>query len=314
VSGVYHVFVRRTSFGLIAPIPPHGVEVLLVGTLPSAPMSLLAIFPVVASPSLTNTALARMIRSTRSRVVSGCAALRSSSWSRQRHSPWRNQALRVRCRARCCSSWLTISANSARLLRNALTTCSAPCRLSPETTTIRMVNRGTSAANSVVVTAVGVVLVRHRGGQDREMGGRPTSPETIKVLRWTAPRHRVPELGCQQPKPEPSVTQYKRIAIDTSKAVFNLHGIDQQDRPVLRVISAARNSSRFFAKLPTTEIAMEACGGAHHWARGLTARSHEIRLSHLNTSNPTSSAPRTIAMTPRPSARWRGDRGCILCW
>jgi hypothetical protein len=31
------------------------------------------------------------------------------------------------------------------------------------------------------------------------------------------------------------MTQYKRIGIDTSKAVFTLHGIDQQDRPVLRV-------------------------------------------------------------------------------
>ena len=31
------------------------------------------------------------------------------------------------------------------------------------------------------------------------------------------------------------MTQYKRIAIDTSKAVFTLHGIDQQGRPVLRI-------------------------------------------------------------------------------
>jgi hypothetical protein len=31
----------------------------------------------------------------------------------------------VRCRVSCCSSWLTIPANSARLLRNALTTCSS---------------------------------------------------------------------------------------------------------------------------------------------------------------------------------------------
>jgi transposase len=73
----------------------------------------------------------------------------------------------------------------------------------------------------------------------------------------------VPELGCEQPKPEPSVTQYKRIAIDTSKAVFTLHGIDQQDRPVLRINLRRAQLIPFFAKLPTTEIAMEACGGAH---------------------------------------------------
>jgi hypothetical protein len=31
------------------------------------------------------------------------------------------------------------------------------------------------------------------------------------------------------------MTQYKRIGVDTSKAVLTLHGIDQQDRPVLRI-------------------------------------------------------------------------------
>ena len=31
------------------------------------------------------------------------------------------------------------------------------------------------------------------------------------------------------------MTQYKRIGIDTSKAVFTLHGVDQHDRPVLRI-------------------------------------------------------------------------------
>ena len=31
------------------------------------------------------------------------------------------------------------------------------------------------------------------------------------------------------------MTQYKRIGIDTSKAVFTLHGIDQADRPVPRI-------------------------------------------------------------------------------
>lgn len=31
------------------------------------------------------------------------------------------------------------------------------------------------------------------------------------------------------------MTQYKRIGLDTSKAVFTLHGVDQQDRPLLRI-------------------------------------------------------------------------------
>src|SRR3954464_12947485 len=74
------------------------------------------------------------------------------------------------------------------------------------------------------------------------------------------------------------MTQYKRIAIDTSKAVFTLHGIDQQDRPVLRINLRRAQLIPFFAKLPATEIAMEACGGTHHWARELIALGHEVRL------------------------------------
>jgi transposase len=74
------------------------------------------------------------------------------------------------------------------------------------------------------------------------------------------------------------MTDYKRIAIDTSKAVFTLHGIDQQERPVLRINLRRAQLLSFFAKLPPTEIAMEACGGAHHWARELIALGHKVRL------------------------------------
>ena len=74
------------------------------------------------------------------------------------------------------------------------------------------------------------------------------------------------------------MTQYKRIGIDTSKAVFTLHGIDQQDRPVLRINLRRPQLLAFFRKLLPTEVAMEACGSAHHWARELTALGHEVRL------------------------------------
>lgn len=74
------------------------------------------------------------------------------------------------------------------------------------------------------------------------------------------------------------MTQYKRIAIDTSKAVFTLHSIDQQDRPTLRINLRRAQMLPFFKKLAPTEIAMEACGGTHHWARELVALGHTVRL------------------------------------
>src|SRR4051812_11390754 len=101
-----------------------------------------------------------------------------------------------------------------------------------------------------------------------------------QLLCWGGRPH---GIECQtwvviQPRPEPSMTQYKRLGIDTSKAVFTLHGIDQQDRPVLRINLRRAQMLPFFKKLSPTKIAMEACGGAHHWARELIALGHEVNL------------------------------------
>jgi len=74
------------------------------------------------------------------------------------------------------------------------------------------------------------------------------------------------------------MTQYKRIAVDTSKAVFTLHGIDNQDRVILQRNLRRAQFLPFFKKLPPIEIVLEACGGAHHWARELTALAHSVRL------------------------------------
>jgi transposase len=74
------------------------------------------------------------------------------------------------------------------------------------------------------------------------------------------------------------MTQCKRIGIDTSKAIFSLHGIDQEDRPILRINLRRAQMIPFFKKVPPTDIAMEACGGAHYWARVLIALGHKVRL------------------------------------
>jgi transposase len=72
--------------------------------------------------------------------------------------------------------------------------------------------------------------------------------------------------------------ELKRIGVDTSKAVFTVHGIDAQDRAVLRRNFSRPGFEAFFAKLPPTEVALEACGGSHHWARVLSAMGHSVRL------------------------------------
>src|SRR4029077_486026 len=76
----------------------------------------------------------------------------------------------------------------------------------------------------------------------------------------------------------PSMTEIKRIAIDTSKSVFTLHGVDVADRAVLRRNLRRRELLAFFERLPPVEVALEACGGSHHWARALLALGHRARL------------------------------------
>ena len=46
------------------------------------------------------------------------------------------------------------------------------------------------------------------------------------------------------------MSEIKRIGIDTSKAVFTLHAIDQTDRPVLRVNLRRTQMLPFFKKRP----------------------------------------------------------------
>jgi transposase len=74
------------------------------------------------------------------------------------------------------------------------------------------------------------------------------------------------------------MTQYRRIAIDTSKTVFTLHGIDQTERAPLRTNLSRAQLIPFFKKLAPTDIAMEACGGSHHWARELMVLGHKVLL------------------------------------
>jgi transposase len=69
-----------------------------------------------------------------------------------------------------------------------------------------------------------------------------------------------------------------RIGIDTSKTVFQLHGVDEAEKPILRKKLRRGQFLEFFGKLEGTKIGMEACGASHHWARELNALGHETVL------------------------------------
>ncbi len=71
---------------------------------------------------------------------------------------------------------------------------------------------------------------------------------------------------------------FKRIAIDTSKNVFTLHGVDDQERAILRRELKRGQVETFFGKQDATEVVLEACGGSHHWGRVLSQLGHRVRL------------------------------------
>ena len=71
-----------------------------------------------------------------------------------------------------------------------------------------------------------------------------------------------------------------RIGVDLAKNVFQVHGVDRHEQPVWRKkLTRAQWLKAVLDKLePGSEIGMEACGGAHHWARQLKQHGYTVKL------------------------------------
>lgn len=72
--------------------------------------------------------------------------------------------------------------------------------------------------------------------------------------------------------------EVKRVFIDTSKSVFQLHGVNAAEQVVVRRKLGRGDMVRFFARLAPTMVGLEACGASHHWARVLGELGHTVRL------------------------------------
>jgi transposase len=66
--------------------------------------------------------------------------------------------------------------------------------------------------------------------------------------------------------------------MDTSKYIFQLHGVNAAEAPVLLKKLPRKAMVAFFEKLEPTVIAIEACGASHHWARLLQSFGHTVKL------------------------------------
>jgi transposase len=68
------------------------------------------------------------------------------------------------------------------------------------------------------------------------------------------------------------------VGLDLAKNLFQVHAVDAAGKVVLRRKLRRCDVVDFFAKLPPATIGMEACGGAHFWARELGKLGHTVRL------------------------------------
>jgi len=99
-----------------------------------------------------------------------------------------------------------------------------------------------------------------------------SSPYGIYVPHWSS-------CSQSQEKKE-STMNISRIGIDLAKNVFQLHGVDRRGKVVWK--RRLKRDQWLKAVMvhaePGCEMGMEACGGAHHWARELEARGFTVRL------------------------------------
>ncbi|ASY57871.1 MULTISPECIES: IS110 family transposase [Sinorhizobium] len=68
------------------------------------------------------------------------------------------------------------------------------------------------------------------------------------------------------------------IGLDIAKYVFHAHGADERGHALFSKKLSRGKVLDFFAAQPACTVALEACGGAHHWGRELMDMGHTVRL------------------------------------
>ncbi|MAY41105.1 MAG: IS110 family transposase [Oceanospirillaceae bacterium] len=92
-----------------------------------------------------------------------------------------------------------------------------------------------------------------------------------------------------------------RIGLDLAKNVFEVYGVDAQEKEVQRKTLKRKEVLMFFCQLEPCIVGMESCGGAHYWARELKKLGHEVRMM----------APQFVAPYRKGSKNDRNDAEAI---
>ncbi len=76
------------------------------------------------------------------------------------------------------------------------------------------------------------------------------------------------------------------VGLDLAKQIFQVHAITSEGAVVVRRQLRRSQVLTFFSKLPSCLVGMEACGGAHFWAREIARLGHQVRLMPPNYVKP----------------------------
>lgn len=83
-----------------------------------------------------------------------------------------------------------------------------------------------------------------------------------------------------------SNSQLPVIGLDIAKNVFQLHIVDAGTGEIHRRQLKRAKVAEFFANHEPSLVAIEVCGGAHHWARTLLAMGHRVSCCQPSTCEP----------------------------
>jgi len=115
------------------------------------------------------------------------------------------------------------------------------------------------------------------------------------------------------------------IGIDLAKSVFSIHGTNPHGKLVVRKRLSRSKLLVFIAQLPPCLIGMEACSGAHYWAREMTRLGHQVRIIaprfvvpyRKSSKNDPNDAEAICEAVGRPTMRFvpikTADQQAVLC-
>jgi len=98
------------------------------------------------------------------------------------------------------------------------------------------------------------------------------------ALTLAASRYAILVVSKYKLKERASMGEVSIIGVDLAKNVFQVHGAAADGSVLFRKKLSRPQFAQFMVDQSPCLVAMEACAGAHHWAREMSRYGHEVRL------------------------------------